>query len=53
MFGRELDRIEGPCMWGIITVWFCLMVNAPYFPAVCVCVCGGGGGGGGVTLTGA
>ena len=34
MFGGELDRIEGPCMWGIITVWFCLMVNVPYFPAV-------------------
>ena len=25
MFGRGLDTIEGPCMWGIITVWFCLM----------------------------
>ena len=34
MFGRELDRIEGPCMWGIITVWFCLMTNVPYFPGV-------------------
>ena len=34
MFGRGLDRIEGPCMWGIITVWFCLMANAPYFPGV-------------------
>ena len=30
-------------MWGIITVWFCLMANAPYFPRV----------GGGFTLTGA
>ena len=40
MFGMELDRIKGPCMWGIITVWFCLMANAPYFPEV-----GGGGGG--------
>ena len=34
MFGRGLDRIKGPCMWGIITVWFCLMANAPYFPGV-------------------
>ena len=42
-FGRGLDRTEGPCMWGIITVWFCLMANAPYFPGV---------GGGGVTLKG-
>ena len=39
MFGRELDRIKGPCMWGIITVWFCLMANASYFPGVW----GGGG----------
>ena len=38
MFGRGLGRTEGPCMWGIITVWFCLMANAPYFPGV-----GGGG----------
>ena len=44
MFGRELDRIKGPCMWGIITVWFCLMANAPYFPGV---------EGWGFTLTGA
>ena len=44
MFGRGLDRIKGPCMWGIITVWFCLMANAPYFPGV---------GGWGFTLTGA
>ena len=36
MFGRGLDRIKGPCMWGIITVWFCLMANAPYFPGVVV-----------------
>ena len=34
MFGRGLDRIKGPCMGGIITVWFCLMANAPYFPGV-------------------
>ena len=33
-FCRGLDRIKGPCMWGIITVWFCLMANAPYFPGV-------------------
>ena len=44
MFGRGLDRIKGPCMWGIITVWLCLMANAPYFPGVR----GGGGGGGGL-----
>ena len=37
-FGRGLDRINVPCMWGIITVLFCLMANAPYFPGV-----GGGG----------
>ena len=37
-FGRGLDRIKGPCMWGIITVRFCLMANAPYFSGV-----GGGG----------
>ena len=43
MFCSRLDRIEGPCMWGIITVWFCLMANAPYFPGVR----------GGFTLTGA
>ena len=49
MFGWGLDRIEGPCMWGIITVWFCLMANDPYFPGGCVC----GGGGGNFTLTGA
>ena len=42
MFGRGLDRIKGPCMWGIITVWFCLMANASYFPGV-----------GAFTLTGA
>ena len=34
MFSRGLDRIEGPYVWGIITVWFCLMANAPYFPGV-------------------
>ena len=34
MFGRGLDRIKGPCMLGIMTVWFCLMANAPYFPGV-------------------
>ena len=34
MFGRGLDRIKGPCMWDIITVRFCLMANAPYFPGV-------------------
>ena len=44
MFVRGLDRIKDPCMWGIITVWFCLMANAPYFPGV---------GEGGFTLTGA
>ena len=33
-FFKGLDRIKGPCMWGIITVWFCLMANAPYFPGV-------------------
>ena len=33
-FGRGLDRINVPCMWGIITVLFCLMANAPYFPGV-------------------
>ena len=44
MFGKGLDRIKGPCMWSIITVWFCLMANTPYFPGV---------GGGGFTLTGA
>ena len=22
-FGRGLDRIKGPCMWDIITVWLC------------------------------
>ena len=43
-FGRGLDRINVPCMWCIITVLFCLMANAPYFPGV--------GGGGGFTLTG-
>ena len=32
MFGRGIDRITGPSMWGIIIVWFCLMANAPYFP---------------------
>ena len=37
-FGGGLDRIKGPCNWGIITVWFCLMANAPYLP-------GEGGGG--------
>ena len=34
MFGRGLDRIKGPCISGIITVWFCLMADAPYFPGV-------------------
>ena len=34
MFGRGLDRIKGPCIRDIITVWFCLMANAPYFPGV-------------------
>ena len=34
MFGRGLDRIEGPFMWDIITVWFCLMANATYFVGV-------------------
>ena len=34
MFGIRLVRIKIPCMWGIITVWFCLMANAPYLPGV-------------------
>ena len=29
-----LDRIKGPCRWGIMTVWFCLSANASYFPGV-------------------
>ena len=41
-FGRGLDRIKGPCMLDIITVWFCLMANATYLPGV------GWGGVGGV-----
>ena len=44
-FGGGLDRIKVPCMWGIFTVWFCLMANAPYFPGMA--------GGWGLTLTGA
>ena len=48
MFGRGIDRITGPSMWGIIIVWFCLMANAPYFPGE-----GGGEGGWGFTLSGA
>ena len=33
-FTWDLERKQGPCIWGIITFFFYSKANAPYFPGV-------------------